>query len=293
MSLRLRLALTIVLTAIPLAVGLVWLRADTRRRVQERSLEDLVTTVMRAGGRSMCESFPEMFSGGHTIFGPDSVRFATATRVTGMPDLNEMLEGLPDHEGVRKMLEGLRELKEGEGLEDLVPPPSAATMVHGEPAPEHHFAMWAYRADLSAASERTPAMPTAIRADLAAGASTASEVFERQGVTVLRMGIRMPWSVGPCAVMLAERALPPSDDDPVVLWGLGILCAGVLLAVFLAAGPIVRRIRRLQADVQRSADSGYGEPVAVSGRDEIADLARTFNDAGAAIREHVATVEAR
>ena len=58
MSLRLRLALTILLTAIPLAGARGWRRADTRPPAQERSRADLVTTVMRAGGRGMCEALP-------------------------------------------------------------------------------------------------------------------------------------------------------------------------------------------------------------------------------------------
>jgi len=291
-SLRLRLALTILLTAIPLAAGLVWLRADTRRRAQERSLEDLVVTVMRAGGRRMCESFPDVFSGGHALFGPGSVQVKSIRGVEhleDMPDLSELLEGLGDEKGLGKVLEGLQELqaREGQGA------PTSLGMHHPDPPPEHHFGLWAYRADLSGASERTPAMPPAIRVALAGGDATASEIFERSGVSVLRMGIRMPWTDGPCAVMVAERALPASDDDPVVLWGLAILCGGVLLAVFLAAGPIVRRIRRLKGDVRRAAQSGYAERVAVEGGDEISDLARTFNEAGDAIRDHVATVEAR
>lgn len=295
MSLRLRLALTIVLTALPLAAGLIWLRADTRRRAQERSLEDLVVTVMRAGGRQMCEAFPDVFSGGHSIFGTGGMRVEDVSGMQNPEDLarlRELLEGSDGAEGIAKMLAGLQDMQEHDGQQALVSPPRPG-MHHPEPPPEHHFGLWAYRADLSKGSARTPVMPVAIRAGLEGGESRTSEIFERDGVSVLRMGIRMPWSDGPCAVMVAERALPSSDDDPVVLWGLGILCAGVLVAVFLAAGPIVRRVRRLEAEVKRAARAGYAEEVPVEGRDEIADLARTFNEAGGAIREHVQTVEAR
>ncbi len=307
MSLRTRLALTILLTAIPLAAGLVWLRAHTRRLAQERSLHDLVVTVMQAGGREMCEAFPDMFSGGHALFGPGSLRVENVRSVESgeeMEGLEEALQGLEGGEALGKVLERMKGLQGKEGrVTGFLPgpgrPPSSQSsvsfsgLIRPEPPPEHHFALWAYRADLSGASTVAPPIPVRIRVKLDAGDATASEVFERRGTSVLRMGIRMPWADGPCAVMVAERALPPSDDDPMILWGLAILCGGVLLAVFLAAGPMVRRIRRLKADVKRSAASRYESPARIEGRDEIADLARTFNEAAEEVRAHVAAVEER
>ena len=50
-----------------------------------------------------------------------------------------------------------------------------------------------------------------------------------------------------------------------------------MLAVLVAAGPVVRRLRRLTSDVRRSAADRYATPVAAHGRDEIGELARAFD----------------
>jgi len=69
--------------------------------------------------------------------------------------------------------------------------------------------------------------------------------------------------------------------------------AVVLSVVLVALGPVVARIRRLTGAVRRSARGGYASSVAVEGDDEVAELARAFNDAAAEVREHVALQERR
>lgn len=71
------------------------------------------------------------------------------------------------------------------------------------------------------------------------------------------------------------------------------MAGGLMLAVLVTAAPIVARMRRLTADVRRSAGSGYTTPVPTSGNDEIAELAAAFNEAGVQMREQVATIEER
>jgi len=65
----------------------------------------------------------------------------------------------------------------------------------------------------------------------------------------------------------------------------------VVIAIF-AAGPIVRRINRLTSAI-RASDEAPDAQVEVKGADEIADLARAFDERRARIREHVAALEAR
>jgi signal transduction histidine kinase len=55
----------------------------------------------------------------------------------------------------------------------------------------------------------------------------------------------------------------------------------------------VRRIRALAAEVRRSAASRYSEPVRADGDDELAELARAFNQAGEEVRSHLLTLEQR
>jgi signal transduction histidine kinase len=71
------------------------------------------------------------------------------------------------------------------------------------------------------------------------------------------------------------------------------LAGAFLGAVWVAAGPVVRRLRGLTAAVGQAAAAHYARPLEVAGRDEIAALARAFNDAAAEVRDHVARVEAR
>jgi signal transduction histidine kinase len=68
---------------------------------------------------------------------------------------------------------------------------------------------------------------------------------------------------------------------------------GLIAAIWIASGPLVRRVRALTAAVRRSADARYEVLVPETGRDEITDLARAFNEAGAAVRGHLATLERR
>jgi two-component system, OmpR family, sensor histidine kinase BaeS len=65
------------------------------------------------------------------------------------------------------------------------------------------------------------------------------------------------------------------------------------VSVFVAAAPVVGRIRLLTEEVLRSAESRYEQPVQVGGKDEIAQLARAFNDAGAGVRAQICRVEER
>jgi signal transduction histidine kinase len=55
----------------------------------------------------------------------------------------------------------------------------------------------------------------------------------------------------------------------------------------------VGRIRGLTGDVRRSADTRYETAVRVAGADEIAELARAFNEAGAKVRAQLQALEQR
>jgi len=97
--------------------------------------------------------------------------------------------------------------------------------------------------------------------------------------------LRMPWGTGPCAFVLARGTtdetwggiLPGTE-----LWLLPIVV--VLVAVLLAIGPVVGRIRKLTEAVRRSASAAYASAIPVDGSDEIGELAGAFNAAGSEIR---------
>jgi signal transduction histidine kinase len=97
---------------------------------------------------------------------------------------------------------------------------------------------------------------------------------------------------GDCVYLLARiRPRPGEVRDQWI--GLGSIVTVVVFAVLLAAGPTVTRIRRLSTAVAKSAVTYYDTPVPDHGRDEVADLGRAFNAAGASIRSYITEVESR
>jgi signal transduction histidine kinase len=92
--------------------------------------------------------------------------------------------------------------------------------------------------------------------------------------------------------MLGRMPPRPGErhDEEVAL---GLVVVSVFGAALIAAGPVLGRMRRLAEAVRQSAAAEYGRPVSVDGsqRDEVADLARAFDAAGASARDHL--VEAR
>ncbi|MEO0325782.1 MAG: HAMP domain-containing sensor histidine kinase, partial [Myxococcota bacterium] len=96
---------------------------------------------------------------------------------------------------------------------------------------------------------------------------------------------------GPCAVVLVEARVP----RPGLLQALvpTLLVTAVVIAIaFFAAGPIVRRIRRLTADV-RAARRGEAPLVPDPRGDEIGELSRAFAEDRAALAARMEELEQR
>jgi len=107
------------------------------------------------------------------------------------------------------------------------------------------------------------------------------------------LAVRMPWQEGPCAIALARFPLRLRPSAGMAVGGPVLVIGAVLVIVLAVAGPIVSRIRRLTAEVSRSAAAGYATGVEVYGKDEIADLGRAFNAAAAEVRGQMAALEQR
>nr|WP_255653398.1 ATP-binding protein [Myxococcus sp. XM-1-1-1] len=170
------------------------------------------------------------------------------------------------------------------------PPPPADGDGGRAPARVEHFP---YDAQFVSRNPRAPVLSEDMR--VAASDGTVVRRFEQDGRRMLEVLLRMPWEGGPCAFILARREEPPPPSmlslPPLKDWSL--LVSTVVASVVLALGPVVRRIRMLTEDVRASARSGYAQPVAVRGQDEIADLARAFQEARAEIQARMAHQEAR
>lgn len=138
-----------------------------------------------------------------------------------------------------------------------------------------------------------PGLSEDVRAALLRGETVTSTFWTPDG-----RGIQIATPFGAqdsaCAFLVGRMpARPGVLRDQFMAFGLVIV--SVLGAAWIAAGPVIGRLRRLGDRVKESAAAYYAVPVPASeaGRDEIADLARAFNTAGAHVREHLLDVRAR
>jgi signal transduction histidine kinase len=288
MTLQRRLALTLALSAVPLVVGLAWVRTEVGRRADVQALRDNVLTRAEMIGRDECEAAPERFMdaprGGRRGGGPppDFRGFD--------PDDPNRPEGGPPGPGRR-----------GFGGRAPFPPPDEMGDRPGRPRGRPGFRpiqFFVYDAQFQPVSRFAPPFPEDLRASLADGSESANHRIQvRPGVEpmeAIELALKTGWSPGPCAFILARRMAMPA---PEASWDLVMsavpLLIGLIAAVWLASGPLVRRVHALTVGVGRSAASRYEVPVVESGNDEITNLARAFNEAGTQVREHLGTLERR
>ncbi len=144
---------------------------------------------------------------------------------------------------------------------------------------------------LSPAVPGVPPLEPELRRELEAGEPVAARWMGDR----VRVAMRMPWD-GPCAVVVVERGtgplLDPANTPRVALAAVLVALLTALVAL-VAMGPVVRRMRRLAASVRAQAKGGYASDVEVRGKDEIAELARAFNEASSEIRRRLEDVSAR
>jgi signal transduction histidine kinase len=268
-TLRLRLGLVILVTAVPLVGVLMWLRRDADRRAIEDGMRRYVTQLME-NERWECELDP-------TTYGGDLADMHRSRRGRFRP----RRPGPPPPVGP------------GGGPPDGMGPPRRRGPPPRPPGVPRHW-LWAYRADLHSDNPTAPVLPPHLADPVRAGADLAGGTVRVDGRDGYEILVRTPWQDGPCACFLLRSVggrVPSSAHQQ--LWASIVLCGVLLLAVLFAAGPMLRRIRRLTADVRRSAETRYETPVPVAGRDEITDLARAFNEAGGELRAHLETIEQR
>jgi len=101
---------------------------------------------------------------------------------------------------------------------------------------------------------------------------------------------------GPTGYMLKSLE-PEAKDLNSLAWSLGVATAlalvGAALLAQAAATTVLRPVHRLGAAARRLGEGRLDTRLRVSGTDELADLARTFNNAAAALEKRVADMAAR
>ncbi|MBP9202659.1 MAG: HAMP domain-containing histidine kinase [Kofleriaceae bacterium] len=265
--LRARLVVATVAVAVPMVIGLIWLDARSRHR----AAEDALVRITRArldepGARARCEADPVGWSRGPHRHGPG-----------------------PHGPGSR----GPGPVGEGPGPDELGPlgpdrdegPPRPPPLGPRGAPPRFH----AHAGDLSAVDPAAPPLPASVRAALASRdwVAVAPSTFAAD-VTV---AVRTDWPAGPCAIIVTRGTTTPGFLGALLpaspIWLLPLVA--VLAMVMLAIGPVVRRIRRLTAQVQAAAATGFtGAGVALDpARDEVGDLSRAFAAATGEVRRQL------
>jgi signal transduction histidine kinase len=252
-SLRRRLVLTILATAVPL-VGLgVWLRIEGSRRAWQQAYRDFAAARVEQWGKDACEAEPA---------DPPERSFRRRPRPEGSPppaDAQRWAE-LRRHGGPPRI--GMRMWAFDGSYRPADPD-----------APPFPQAL----KDALAAGEET----------------ALTETKGESGRPLVAIGQRTGWEGGPCAVILAIGAHPPDPPLAGLLTTAALLATAFLIAVWVTTGSAVRRIRALTDAVKRSSATHYETPVGPQGSDEIGELAGAFDGATAQVRAHVARIESR
>lgn len=155
--------------------------------------------------------------------------------------------------------------------------------------------LYAYGSDFHAQNPDAPALDSELVEALRDKRSVASRRIDFDGRVGLEALVAVPNGKA-CSYVLARRPIPvillssPFQLRTAVAWLLPTL--GLLGAVYLGLGLLVRRVTKLTRDVKASATTAYAELPTDSGNDELAELRQAFQEAGRAIRSQLASLEA-
>lgn len=261
MTLRTRLFLSGIAVVVPLTAGLLFLNYRLRLSSMSEDLRRYVETEVTTQALDRCEADPEGFA-----FRPGAGR-------RGLPP--------PDRRGLPPPPEG-----RGRGPNGPPPPGPRA-------GAEPPYELFVYRGDLTPVDPRAPAIPNNVRTALTTNDVVASTFTTPDGEGPL-LALRIRSAESPCSVVVGRmRPRPGITRDE--YGSIALVLLSVLGAVWIAAGPVMARLRRLTVAVQDSAASRYAQqvPVNASETGEIADLARAFNAAGTSVRQHISDLQAR
>ena len=147
-----------------------------------------------------------------------------------------------------------------------------------------------YDPDFNPRRPEEPAFPEGAKAGLRAGETHVDGNLAGGFYAV----VTTSWTGGACTYALAIMpAPPPLASFTMLIIGALLLIGFPAIALWFALAQPVARIRTLAASVRDTAAKHYETSVPVTGKDEIAELGRAFNEASTAVRAHVAEVERR
>jgi signal transduction histidine kinase len=255
-KLRARLLLALVFTAVPLALGVVWVERGLQREAQADALAAYAVERLENGGRENCERDPFAYQEPPVPFPP-------------RPPRTDLQPPRPDPQPPR--------------------PRMAVLPVGGV-----RMELYAYRSNFISDNPRAPYFPLELRRALTEGGTRAHKDFEAEESHGQLVALRTQWPEGPLAFVLARRVVGGPRTNDHSPYGMALLLSGLMsVLVLLALGPLVKRLRSLRSAVEGSAASGYAQGVLSQGVDEIGELAQAFNRAGEQVRARIRELELR
>lgn len=283
MNLLAKLTVTAAATAIPALAVLSWVRSEVEERAEYDALRDLLLSRVTDAWVDQCEENPADSSWGRG--GPGRGARGPGFPRPKRPNPFEH----PEPRGSDRHGPEPWEWK-GPGA-SRGPRPESGT---GR-GPPPRLEIFAYGLDFVSPSPDAPPFPPELRAKLEGEGLTASGAYLEGERTGKQVALRVEGRTGPCSIFLARRLASSRVEAPLVprIWIAAAVLGAFIASVAVAAGPVVRRVRRLTAEVRKAAGSQYAEPIDVRGGDEIAELARAFNQAGAELRGHLARLGRR
>lgn len=149
---------------------------------------------------------------------------------------------------------------------------------------------WAYDLNLQSKNSNAPRFPAALKDVVQSEEPVHDLGFRKSGASAVRTGMG-----GACEVMLLRLSRPP-PRGPVLkpIIGQSVALAFLLfLTGLVIAGPLVRRIRKLQKEVESAEAADFRVQSCLRDKDEIGDLARAFSGLGARVRQTIDDLKAR
>lgn len=172
------------------------------------------------------------------------------------------------------------------------PPPGSAPPVgpasRSGPRPGAPPRLFAYSLKLRALNPEAPKLDASVSIPAEdSDMSVLASPWLSEEVDVL---LRMPWSDGPCALILAHGTTSAGWIGAILparpLWLMPTVL--MFIALMIAAGPAVRRIRRLAIVVQNSGVASFDDSQVLTGNDEVAVLSRALAAAAREVRSQLA-----
>ena len=159
-------------------------------------------------------------------------------------------------------------------------------------AQELPFEYFAYDDAYQPLSTAGPRFPAELRQALRSGKKTITAPFDTSKGWGWQLAMTTGWEHSPCAVLLYRmRPLPGTASSR--FWTFAALFGALAGIAFVAAGPLVSRLRKLSLEARASASEEYRSSIDSKGRDEVSAIAFAFNEAATGIRRRATDVKDR